>query len=183
MTSLGKWGLLVGVALILGCGCTLNREGGLLASRKSTAISAGEVRLDTLRIASAIKDNEPFEVDITFKAEGRPQIRRACFRWVTERTSLKAPSLYCYTTEVQNDQEIGSHCARWLAEGPHTHISPSFCAEVQDINYGPPGHFRVRFLARNLKDYYNQIECHVQYLHAGEEQVSNSITAPVVFGE
>jgi len=140
----------------------------------------GEMRLTGLRIPGNLQAELPYAVVVNFRAEGRPEIKRACFQWVTDTSLIRNPSLYCYMSEVQGNRPIGSSCWRWLAEGTYTQASPVMCSEVKDVNYEDPGSFVVNFSSRNVKLYYNTLEAYAEYVHNGQLKRTNKVTTRVV---
>jgi hypothetical protein len=134
------------------------------------------MRLIRVDMPEVIGENLPYDVVVTFEAEGKPEIKRACFRWMAETTRVKAPSLYCYATEVQDNAPIGSNCARWLAEGRYSGSSPVFCANVVSVNYDEtPGRFIVKIQSGNVELFYNKLECYAEYLLDGELRETNRV--------
>src|SRR5437763_1501207 len=91
----------------------------------------GELRLLRLQVPDITEEDLPYDIVVTFEADGRPTIKKSCFRWLTERGSVSSPPLSCYATEAQDNRAIGSACARWTAEGPHAQSSPLFCAGIE----------------------------------------------------
>lgn len=144
-----------------------------------TPVSTGELRLLSLQVPEQVGEDLPYDVRVTFEAVGQPRIMKVCFRWVSEQVSVPSPSLYCYAWEAQTDKEIGSTCARWLAEGPYAHSSPAFCTNVENIEYGNPGHLLVKVRTQNVEQFYNRLECYAEYLRGGETEITNKVGARV----
>jgi len=81
--------VLVGGAILLGASSC--------ATVSTEPLTAGELRLLSakLPVVSVVKIGLPYEVKITFVADGQPRIRRACFSW-----SGDGP--YCYPIKPQD---------------------------------------------------------------------------------
>ncbi len=143
----------------------------------------GELRLTRLRMPAITEEDLPYDIVATFEAEGRPEIKKACFRWLTERGSFSSPPLHCYASEVQGNQPIGSVCSRWATEGPNAQSSPLFCSKIERVEYGYPSTFVVKIQTRNVAAYYNWLECYAEYSVDGEVKQTNRIRTPVRVSE
>ena len=143
----------------------------------------GELQLLRLQLPEITEEDLPYDISATFEAYGRPSIKRACFRWLTERDSYSSPPLYCYATEAQGNQPIGSACSRWTTEGPHAQSSPVFCANIEHVEYGSPGRIVAKIQTRNVVTHYNWLECYAEYVVGGEVKQSNKIRAPIAVSE
>jgi hypothetical protein len=143
----------------------------------------GELRLLRLQLPEITEEDLPYDIGATFEAYGRPAVKKACFRWLTERGSFSSPPLHCYATEAQDNQPIGSACSRWTAEGPHAQSSPVFCAAVESVEYGSPGRLVAKIQTRNVAVYYNWLECYVEYVADGQVKQSNRVRAPIAISE
>jgi hypothetical protein len=139
----------------------------------------GELRLTRLHMPEITGEDLPYDVSATFEADGRPVIKRACFRWLTERASLSSPPLHCYAAEVQGHHAIDSVCSRWVTEGQNAKSSPLFCSHLEQVEYGSPGRFVVQIQTRNVAAYYNWLECYAEYTTGGEIKQSNKIRTAV----
>jgi hypothetical protein len=166
--------LMSGIITILVSSCTLMQ---FLNPPQS------DFRLLRLQLPEITEEDLPYDITATFEAYGRPAIKRACFRWLTERGSFSMPPLHCYATEAQDNQPIGSACARWTAEGPHAQSSPVVCANIEHVEYGSPGRFVAKIQTRNVATYYNWLECYAEYLADGEVKQSNKIRAPIAVSD
>jgi hypothetical protein len=166
--------LVTGIILVLFPSCTLMQ---LIDPPQ------GELRLMRLHMPEITEEDLPYDVVASFEADGRPMIKRACFRWLTERASLSSPPLHCYATEAQQNQPIGSLCSRWVTEGQYAQSSPLFCANLQHIEYGTPGKFVVQIQTRNVASHYNWLECYAEYSTDGELKQSNKIRTAVRVSE
>jgi hypothetical protein len=140
----------------------------------------GQVRLLRLQMLEIAQEDLPYDITVTFEADGRPTIKKACFRWLTERASLSSPPLYCYATETQGNQPIDSVCSRWTTDGPYAEISPLFCSNIERIEYGAPGSLLVKIQTKNVVSYYKWLECYVEYIGDGVVKQSNKIKAPTM---
>jgi len=140
-----------------------------------------DLRLTSLQIPDVVKEDLPYDVLVTFNADEPVTIKRACFRWVAEKSSVVSPSLYCYASEVQSNDPIGSACSRWLAEGPFSQASPEFCVNVDRVKLDDvPPYFIVKVKSENVKIFYNKVECYVEYLQDGVMKTSNRVAAPIL---
>jgi hypothetical protein len=139
----------------------------------------GQLRLLRLQMPEITQEDLPYDIVVTFEADGRPTIRKACFRWLTERASFSSPPLYCYATEAQDNQPIGSVCSRWTTAGPYAEISPLFCSNIEHVEYGFPGSFLVKIQTRNVATYYKWLECYADYVVDGDVKQSNKIKASI----
>jgi len=170
MSGLTKNFLMV-AAVFLVASCTIFPRG---------IFSSGQVKLLSITIPGSMEEDLPYDVVVTFRSEGDAKIRKACFRWLDKTELVKHPSLYCYTQEVSDNVASGSACWRWLAEGKYSQASPTICtdiADIKDIDYENPGRFTVRLSSKNVKPYYNALECYVEYLADGSLKNSNRVSA------
>lgn len=169
--SVSVKGFSIVATLLLLTSCTIFPKG---------IFSSGQVKLLSISIPGTMEENLPYDVVVTFRSEGDAKIRRACFRWLDQTELIKHPSLYCYTQEVTDNVPSGSACWRWLAEGKYSQASPSICtdlADMKEIEYENPGRFTVRLSSKNVKPYYNAVECYVEYLVNGSLRTSNKVSA------
>jgi len=143
----------------------------------------GELRLMRLQMPEITGEDLPYDIVATFEADGRPTIKKACFRWLTERASFSSPPLHCYAAEVQGNQPIDSVCSRWVTEGQSAQSSPLFCSNLELVEYGSPGKFTVKIQTRNVATYYNWLECYAEYTTGGEVKQSNKIRTAVRVSE
>lgn len=139
----------------------------------------GDLKLLRMQIPELSTEDLAYDVSVTFEAEGRPTIKRACFRWLTERASVSSPPLYCYAWEVQSNAPIDSVCSRWAAEGTYGEMSPLFCTNVEQVEYGSPGRIVTKLQTQNVQLYYHNIECYVEYVINGETRQSNKIKSRI----
>ncbi|GLI32862.1 hypothetical protein DAMNIGENAA_02950 [Desulforhabdus amnigena] len=128
-----------------------------------------------MEMPEVIEEDLPYDVVVTFEAQGEPEIKNACFQWLTETTAVKSPSLYCYASEVQDNAPIGSSCSRWLAEGRYSRSSPIFCAKIVSVDRGIPSRFIVKIQSQNIELHYNKLECYAEYLQNGELKQTNRV--------
>lgn len=142
-----------------------------------------ELRLLRVHMPQITAEDLPYDIMVTFEAEGRPTIKKACFRWLTERSAFSSPPLHCYATETQDNRPIDSACSRWTAEGPYSQSSPLFCSNLERVEYGSPGSFVVKIQTRNVAKYYNRVECYAEYTTDGELKHSNKVRAQIMVEE
>ncbi len=162
--------LITGMALLFVAGCTLIQ---------AIHPPPSELRLLRLHMPQITEEDLPYDLAVTFEAEGRPTIKRACFRWLTERSAFSSPPLHCYATETQDNRPIDSACSRWTADGPYSQSSPLFCSNIERIEYGSPGRFLVKIQTRNVAKSYNRVECYAEYAVNGEVKNSNKVRAQI----
>ena len=139
----------------------------------------GELRLLRLSLPEITEEDLPYDIVVTFEADGKPTIKRACFQWLTERASFASPPLYCYATEAQDNQPIGSVCSRWATEGPYAQVSPLFCSNIERVEYGSRGEFMVKIQTRNVATFYSKLECYAEYIVNGQVKQSNRIRTQI----
>jgi hypothetical protein len=163
--------LIGGIALVFLSACTLIE-----------AINPpwSELRLLRVQMPQITEEDLPYEIAVTFEAEGRPTIKQACLRWLTERSSFSSPPLHCYATETQGNQPIDSACSRWTTEGPYSQSSPLFCSSVEGLEYGSPGRFFVKIQTRNVGKYYDKLECYAEYSTGGGPKQTNRIRTQIM---
>ena len=122
-------------------------------------LSEGEVRLTDIQMPEYVLEDLPYDVILSIDSEETPQIRRVCFRWLTDEISSNSPSLYCYA--MNGTFGTGGPCSPWTSSsGPG---SSPFCAETSDINTDIPGRLIVRIRPTDLKASYNMLEGQVEY--------------------
>jgi hypothetical protein len=160
----------VGWVLVVLSSCTTIPRGGL---------ASGEMRLLSMQMPDIVKEETTYDVVLNFEAEDQPQMKRACFHWVDERTRQMAPSLYLYASEVQNDQPIGSAGSRWLDEGLHPRTSAAFCSNIERVVPGTPGRIIVRIRTGELRSEYNKLEGSVEYVKDGRVRETNKVSARI----
>ena len=139
-------------------------------------LSVGEVRLTDIEMPEYVQEGLSYEVILRTDSEETPQIRRICFRWVSEEISSRDPSLYCYS--MDGNLGAGTSCAVWTSGGPLG--SAPFCAEASEIRTDIPGRLTVTIRPTNLKLNYNRLEAQVEYVSpAGLVRMSNAVKTPV----
>jgi hypothetical protein len=163
--------LIGGIALLLVSSCTL---------MQFLNPPTGELRLLRVQMPQITEEDLPYDIGVTFESDGQPTINKACFRWLSERSSFSSPPLYCFATEAQDNQPIGSVCARWTSEGPYAQSSPVFCSNIEHVEYGSPGRFVVKIQTRNVAKSYSRVECYAEYTANGELKQSNKIRAQIM---
>jgi hypothetical protein len=151
-----------------------------MVSQKLGMRGEGEMRLVRVTVPGVMKKELPYKAEVTFEADGRPEIKSVCVRWLSVIAPVKSPSLYCYTQEVQGDQPIGSVCSRMTDEGIYSRISALSCVKPQNISYGAPGSLTVMLEPGDVKPEYNALECSVEYVRDGEVTQTNKVRANVV---
>ena len=142
-----------------------------------------ELRLLRVQMPQITEEDLPYDIVVTFEAEGRPTIKRVCFRWLSERSAFSSPPLHCYATETQGNRPIDSACSRWTTEGPYSQSSPLFCSNLERVDYGSPGRFVAKIQTRNVAKYYNRVECYAEYTTGGELKQSNRVRAQIMVEE
>jgi hypothetical protein len=114
------------------------------ASVPTGPLAEGEVRLLSLEVpgTNIFRIRAPSMVNITFQADGGPEIKRVCFFW--------------------------------SGDGP-------YCANVTDIDYGPPGKIRVQpRVPGAMAGGSHALECYVQYIYKGKTMMSNVVNTTIV---
>jgi len=151
-----------------------------MISQKLGIRSAGEMRLVKLSVPEVMNKDLPYPAELTFEADGQPEIKSVCFRWLNVVAPVKSPSLYCYTQEVQSNLPLGAVCSRVTDEGIYSRISELACSKPAGVRYGMPGSFTVMLQAENVQPHYNALECRVEYVQDGEVKQTNKVTVPVL---
>lgn len=162
--------LITGMALLFVSSCTL---------MQAIHPPPSELRLLRLHMPQITEEDLPYDLAVTFEAEGRPAIKKACFRWLTERSAFSTPPLHCYATETQDNRPIDSACYRWTADGPYSQSSPLFCSAVERVEYGSPGRFVVKIQTHNVAKSYDRVECFAEYTAGGEVKHTNKVRAQI----
>lgn len=158
---------LVAVGVLLSSyACTLARF---------SRVGPGELKLVKIQVPEVMQENLPYEVVLTYKAEGEPRIERVCCRWVTEEIAVPSTSLYWYSHESASNQSIGSARTRWNTEGNYTAISSDFCVDAEGIRFEASNKALVRLKTSNFKPSYNKIECYAEYLLNGQTEETNRV--------
>jgi len=103
-------------------------------------LAQGELRLLSIQVlgGESIRANISYAVKIIFEADGKPEIKKACFYW--------------------------------SGDGP-------YCFRVTDVDFGPPGTFRV-WLRTDYSGFY-KLECYVEYVRAGKSRSTNIISSQI----
>jgi len=138
-------------------------------------LSEGEARLTDIQMPEYVREDLSYDVILAIDSEETPQIRRVCFRWLTNEISSYSPSLYCYA--MNGTFGTGGPCSQWTSS-PGQGSSP-FCAETSDINTDLPGRLIVKIRPADLKASYNMLEGQVEYLSNGEVRLTNAVRTPV----
>jgi hypothetical protein len=139
-------------------------------------LSEGEARLTDIQMPEIVREGLPYRVILSIDSEETPQVKRVCFRWLTEEISSYSPSLYCYS--MGGTFGLGGPCAPWTySPGP---ASSPFCFEASDINTDVPGRLTVNIRPADLKACYNMLEGQVEYISKdGAVRLTNAVRTPV----
>jgi hypothetical protein len=139
-------------------------------------LSEGEARLTDIQMPEYVREDLSYDVILAIDSEETPQIRKICFRWLTEEISSYSPSLYCYS--MGGTFGLGGPCAPWTSS-PGPGSSP-FCYETSAINMEVPGRLTVKIRPTRLNVSYNMLEGQVEYLSKnGEVRLTNAVRTPV----
>ena len=138
-------------------------------------LPAGEARLTDIQMPEYVLEDLAYDVILSIDSEETPQIRRVCFRWLTEEISSYSPSLTCYA--MNGTFGTGGPCSPWTSS-PAPGSSP-FCANASDINTDIPGRLVVRIVPTDLKTSYNMIEGQVEYVSNGKICLTNAVRTKV----
>ena len=138
-------------------------------------LPAGEARLTDIQMPEYVLEGLAYDVILSIDSEETPQIRRVCFRWLTEEISSYSPSLTCYA--MNGTFGTGGPCSPWTSS-PAPGSSP-FCANASEINTDIPGRLVVRIVPADLKTSYNMIEGQVEYVSNGQVRLTNAVRTPV----
>jgi len=147
-------------------------------------LSEGKARLTDIQMPEYVREDLSYEVILAIDAEETPQIRRVCFRWLTEQISSRGPSVYCYVANdtsgvgTAGNADMGGPCTSWVStQGPD---SSPFCFESSDINTEVPGRLVVKIRPTGLNASYNMLEGQVEYLSKnGKVCQTNSVRTHV----
>lgn len=138
-------------------------------------LSQGEVRLTGIEMPEYVHEDLVYDVILRVDSEEMPQVKKVCFRWLTEEISSVSPSLYCYA--MNGDFGTGNPCyARTSVVAPS---SDPFCAEASDIRTDVPGRFIVKIRPTGLKASYNKLQGQAEYVSDGKLRVTNSVKTSV----
>jgi len=162
--------LVIIAAILLLASCASGPQISLLKP-----LPPGEVKLTDIQMPEYVLEDLPYDVILSIDSEETPQIRRVCFRWLTNEISSYSPSLYCYA--MNGTFGTGGPCSQWTSS-PGQGSSP-FCAETSDINTDLPGRLIVKIRPADLKASYNMLEGLVEYLSNGEVRLTNAVRTPV----
>jgi hypothetical protein len=138
-------------------------------------LPAGEARLTDIQMPEYVLEDLSYDVILTIDSEETPQIRRVCFRWLTNEISSNSPSLSCEAANGTFD--IGGPCSSWTS-APSPGSSP-FCVEASEIKTDVPGRLLVRIRPTELQTSFNMLEGQVEYLSQGEVRLTNAVRTPV----
>jgi len=167
-----SFAILVGIPLTLAACSIMSLQLGPL--------SEGEIRLKNMQLPETMQAGVSYDVAVNFEGDEQPVIKKVCFHWVAENTSISSPSLYCYTYEVQSNQPIGAVCPRWIADGPYTNISPLFCLNAEDIKFEGSGRFTVKIPGSAVRPEYNRLVGYVEYVRNGSVVETNKVSAKTI---
>lgn len=143
-------------------------------------LASGEIWLTSVKMPEIVNENMPYDVIVSFKSDGEPQIKEVCFHWAVDKAEVPAPSLYMFTQEVQRDKPSGTIGSRWIAEGMYVQMSSAFCSPAQKVMYGTYGSLTARIETASLDRQYNRLECRVKYLQDGVLKETNKVVAKIV---
>lgn len=148
-------------------------------------LHSGEMKLTRMYVSGTVEEGMPYDVVVNFKASGQPRIKQVCLQWLDQKVDVKSPSLYCFAYQAQKVSPVGSEsCTKWLAEGPYTHISPLFCVAPKAVHYNQtPNNLIVSLRTKNVKPYYNKLQCYVEYIRNGELVQTNKVSASIRVGQ
>ncbi len=139
-------------------------------------LSGGEARLTGMEMPEYVREGLPYDVILRIDSEGTPQIRKACFRWLTEEISSNSPSLNCYA--MGGTFGTGGPCTSWTSGGSAG--SASFCVDASDIRTDVPGRLYVKVRPAGVKAAYNKLEAQVEYVSDGQVRLTNPVKTPVI---
>jgi len=139
------------------------------------ALSEGEMKLTGIEMPEYVHEDLVYDVILRFDSDRTPQIRKVCFRWLTEEISSVSPSLYCYA--MNGDFGTGNPCyARTSVVAPP---SNPFCVEGSEVRTDIPGRMVVKIRPAGLSASYNKLQGQVEYVFDGESKVTNSVKTSV----
>lgn len=165
-----QWYLVIIAAILLLASCA---SGPQIFQLKT--LPPGGVTLTDIQMPEYVLEDLPYDVILSIDSEERPQIRRVCFRWLTNEISSYSPSLYCYA--MHGTFGTGGPCSQWTSSSGQG--SSPFCAETSDINTDVPGRLIVRIRPTDLKTNYSMLEGQVEYLSNEEVRLTNAVRTPV----
>lgn len=87
--------------------------------------------------------------------------------------------MYWYNLEVAGDKNPGSEGTKWIDQGPIQDFSSTFCIGEKDLRVVGLDRIDFRFVARDIKQTYNKMECYAETLVEGSMRESNRVSAPV----
>jgi hypothetical protein len=137
----------------------------------------GEAMLTDIQMPEYVREDLSYNVILAITSEETPQIKRVCFRWVTQEISSYSPSLSCYAMNGTFALGNGPCGPSTASPGPS---SSSFCFDSSEINTDVPGRLTVKMVPTGLKASYNMLEGQVEYVSkSGEVRMTNSVRTPV----
>ena len=115
--------LKVGVVMLFVSSC---------ATVPTESLTSGEVRLLSIYVSERgdIKVNLPFMMNINFEADGKPEIRTACF-------SFSGDGPYCYKVTDVNYGSPGTIKAQVRAKTPGPYVLESYVYYIKDGKVQP----------------------------------------------
>ncbi len=133
-------------------------------------LNEGEARLTDIQMPEYVRPDLPYNVVLSIETEGSPEIRRVCFRWLSESISTNGPAVYCLPTNDTNGMgDTGSPCPNWTSTKNPS--SNTFCYEASDINTEVPGRLTVKIRPTELDCDYNMLEGQVEYFSTAKGKV------------
>jgi hypothetical protein len=137
----------------------------------------GEAMLTDIQMPEYVREDLSYNVILSINSEETPQIKRVCFRWLTQDISSYSPSLSCYAMNGTFALGNGPCGPSTSSSGPN---SSSFCFDAAQINTEVPGRLTVKIVPTSLNASYNMLEGQVEYVaQNGEVRMTNSIRTPV----
>lgn len=140
-------------------------------------LDSGEARLTKMQMPEVVREDIPYDIVLDITSDGKPEIRKICFRWMAEPISSGSPSLYSYATAPGNT--TGPTTATW-ATPEVTAISEYFCISGEDIKTNVPGKLVVRIRPANLKLNYNKLEGQAEYMSEGRVRTTNKVSTHIM---
>ncbi len=153
---------------------------------KLKPLEEGEMKLVRMMAPVTMREGEPTDILVDFRALGEPAVKNVCFRWSSALPATGLPSLYYYGSEMTSQANAP---AEITASGQDTQsgefavVSPYVCVAPKgieyDLNEQGAGSLTATFTPSDLSVSNKYLECYVEYTNDSGVKETNRIFVPI----
>lgn len=135
-----------------------------------------------MEMPDIIREDLQYEVILSVASEEKLDIRKICFRWVTEEAASGSPVFYSSSPKGA-DFSREPLSTGWRSPQSVFIGSEQFCAAPEDIRMNVPGKIIVKIRPAHLSGKYNRLEGQAEYLSEGRTRMTNKIGTRVIIDQ